>query len=112
MGTWFNERNNAGCGVAGDTIATPVVSAAEVWFEKVPGPPGKLHVKLHLRGLTPDTVDKLVNASIHLIDNAVGEYDAVMSLDMQKVVAAPDRPEEKGLIPLSQLAKAVDAAKK
>jgi hypothetical protein len=71
-----------------------------------------LSVTLWIKGLTKETDRMLSQAALILLDNALGEYDAVMHIVELNRGPLPKNPETRpGLHPLSQLPERVDFIK-
>src|SRR5262249_18461644 len=87
------------------------LSYDDIWFTAVRKGDG-LAVTLWIKGLTRENDGMLSRAALILLDNALGEYDAVtriVELNRGPLPANPDtRP---GLHPLSQLPELVDHIK-
>jgi hypothetical protein len=83
----------------------------DIWFtaDRV----GKgLSVTLWIKGLTKETDQILRQAALILLDNALGEYDAVVHIAELNRGPLPKNPETRpGLHPLSQLPEMVDFIK-
>lgn len=74
----------------------------DIWRDVAPLD-GGVHVILLIRGLTPED-PKLGGAALILLDNAVGEYDAVMKIKKLGRGALPSHPERSDrFFPLREL---------
>ena len=82
----------------------------DVWFDVKRRSPS-VAVRVHIRGLERENASELVGAATLLIDNAVGEYDAVRRLELLDVDPLPADPRAKGLIPLAEILTLIDALK-
>jgi hypothetical protein len=63
-----------------------------------------IRMVLCIRGLTPETEPALTRAAVLMLDNAVGEYDAVMKVKELGRDRLPDNPQrQENFFPLREL---------
>jgi hypothetical protein len=101
----FRQRGSLGVTIkmTGATLA-----ADDVWCKaEVDG--AVVGVTLFIRGLTPENDEVLAGAAVILLDNALGEYDAVMRVRSLERGPLPPAPRDAGLIPLRELPALFDA---
>jgi len=92
-------------------FADHVLTYEDIWFTAERVGEG-LSVTLWIKGLTRETDPMLSQAALILLDNALGEYDAVTRIVELNRGPLPKNPESKpGLHPLSQLPEMVDFIK-
>jgi hypothetical protein len=95
------------------TLNDQTLAGDDVWceIEKVRRG-GAVDLVLHIRGVTVETGDVLSNAAMILLDNAIGEYDAVMrvaSIDLALLEGTPKKSER--FFPLRDLPAFLDREK-
>jgi len=93
-------------GPDGVSIQTPQgeLSADDVWFEAIPS-----NGSLSLTLFVPDAA--LAGLAVILLDNTLGEYDAVMRVHELAPALLPDDPEAAGLRRLPELREVVETLK-
>jgi len=75
----------------------------DIWCSAEPSGDG-VRLTLWIRGLSPLTDPILSRAALILLDNAIGEYDAVMKISWLSREPLPENPERtEGLFPLRDL---------
>jgi hypothetical protein len=80
----------------------------DIWYTVDSSEDG-LHLTLWIRGLTPETDPMLSRAALILLDNVIGEYDAVMKVRQLDRGPLPEHPEQQeGLFPLRELPALLD----
>jgi hypothetical protein len=83
----------------------------DIWFT-ADRTGNELSITLWIKGLTQETDRMLSQAALILLDNALGEYDAVMHIAELNRGPLPKNPETRpGLHPLKQLPEMVDFIK-
>jgi hypothetical protein len=88
-----------------------VLTYDDIWFT-ADRTGNELSVTLWIKGLTQENDRVLRQAALILLDNALGEYDAVMHIAELNRRPLPKNPETRpGLHPLSQLPELVDFIK-
>jgi hypothetical protein len=76
----------------------------DVWCGVVGREDDGIRLVLCVRGLTKDNDPVLTQAAVILLDNAVGEYDAVMKVKELGRDRLPDHPQrQENFFPLSEL---------
>jgi hypothetical protein len=76
----------------------------DVWCGVVERAEDGIRLVLCIRGLTKDTEQMLTHAAVLMLDNAVGEYDAVMKVKELGRDRLPDNPQpQENFFPLSEL---------
>jgi len=80
----------------------------DIWCS-VEGRPDGVAVTLWIRGLSPESDSVLSRAAVILLDNAVGEYDAVVKIKQLNRGPLPPSPQKTGdFFPLSELPRFLD----
>lgn len=103
--TAFRQRGGVDCAI---NMGGQRLTADDIWCEIAPAA-GGVRLKLLIRGLTRATDDLLSRAAVILLDNALGEYDAVMRVDSLTHGPLPDEPEGvPGLVSFRRLPAVLD----
>jgi hypothetical protein len=83
----------------------------DIWCSVDAGTEG-VDAKLWIRGLNPDSDEALSSAALILLDNAIGEYDAVMKINQLDRGPLLDNPQKTDrFFPLAELPKYLDCLK-
>jgi hypothetical protein len=84
------------------------LDAKNVWCEVERVPEG-VNLVLHLSDVTEETEETLTQAALVLLDNAVGEYDAVMKIANVDFALMEGKPKERdNFFPLPKLPEYLD----
>ena len=95
---------NVGIEMNGRTLAY-----ADIWCHVHPTASG-VDVMLHIAGLSPATDRELAQGALVLLDNAVGEYDAVMKIGrLGRAPLAVDPVRRADYFPLAELPRYLDS---
>jgi hypothetical protein len=84
------------------------LSLDDIWFSATPGT--KVQLKIYVPA-APGLAEHTVGAAGVLLDNALGEYDSVMSVDVLGFEPLPENPASHGLSSLRKLPALVDSRK-
>ncbi len=103
----FRPRGDLDCTICMDDKE---LSCDDVWCAVQPSDHG-LNLCLQIKGLDEDNAEMLIGAAFILLDNAVGEYDAVMRIGDVEIDVLPDEPIPHPLyFPLHELPAYLDRA--
>ena len=84
----------------------------DVWCEVAPARRG-IDLVLHVRGATAENVDLITQASLILLDNAIGEYDSVKRIAGLDVAMLEGRPRKsESFFPLKDLPGFLDGTRR
>ena len=80
----------------------------DFWFSHQKAPDNKTDIKVFIRGLNKENESVMHQLAFLFLDSAIGEYNVATKIGGIEFLPAPEKPEEKGLLPMRKLPEVVE----